>query len=75
MGKRFGNENPCMPGFAVTDGDDDRVAVTLVCLFCSKEQEIHIPRSMVSRGRVFWECLSCQTRESPCKPNRRDGKD
>lgn len=75
MRQRFGSEIPYMPGFAMIDGDDDRVAVTLVCLFCSQEQAIHVPRGMVSHDRVFWECLSCQTKESPLKPNHRGKKD
>jgi hypothetical protein len=62
-----------MQGSAGTDGDEERVAVTLVCLFCSKEQESHVSRSMVSKDRIFWECFSCQKRGMPPFPDHGTG--
>lgn len=72
---RFGNEIPYMPGFTMAEGDEERVAVTLVCLFCLNEQEIHVPRSTVSHNRVLWECFTCQKRELPRLQDDRAGKD
>jgi hypothetical protein len=75
MRKRLGSEMPYMPGFAMADGDDGRIAVTLVCLFCLREQTIHVPKGRVSHDRVFWECFSCQKRERPPLPDHGAEKD
>ncbi len=67
MRSRFGNDILGMTWGAMAVDDEERAAITLVCLFCSKEQEIRVPKSMVSNTRVIWECLSCQARETPPK--------
>ncbi len=41
-----------------------RIAVVLVCVCCSREQIIHIPRDQVGPHRIYWECFRCQEGES-----------
>jgi hypothetical protein len=47
--------------------DNGPIAVTLVCISCSREQTIHIPRNQAAGCRIYWECFHCQD-GAPAEP-------
>ena len=61
------------------DGEKGRIAVVLVCLSCSREQTVHIPREKAGRYRIYWECFQCQDTGAPQPGSRpktpRPGRD
>ncbi len=39
---------------------EDRVAVVLACIYCSRMETILVPREKATFGRICWECIQCQ---------------
>ena len=47
-------------GSGKEDREGGRIAVVLICLACSREQTVHIPREKAGRYKIYWECFQCQ---------------